>query len=167
MTQITLQRADQEKDREFARRVHHEAYRDVVTRQFDAWDDEQQDRFFERGWDASWESSDREGERFHTADLKRAFYLIVSGTTPIGITRFDITPTRLFLSELQILPHHQNKGVGTAVIELLIQKAKESGIPLRLQVLHANNGARRLYERLGFVVVLGEGVTHVQMEWRR
>ena len=122
--------------------------------------------FFERGWDVSWGISDLEGELFYTAEFERAYYLIVSGTTPVGITRFDITATRLFLSELQILPHHQNKGVGTAVIELLIQKAKESGIPLRLQVLHANNGARRLYERLEFAVIPGEGVTHVHMEWR-
>ena len=33
------------------RLIHHAAYREVVERQFGPWDDEQQDRYFEAGWD--------------------------------------------------------------------------------------------------------------------
>ncbi len=35
------------RDTEFARLSHHEAYRDVVSRQFGAWDETLQDRLFE------------------------------------------------------------------------------------------------------------------------
>jgi hypothetical protein len=37
-------------DTEFARTVHHRAYRDVVERQFGAWDDAVQDKFFAGDW---------------------------------------------------------------------------------------------------------------------
>lgn len=37
-------------DTEFARTTHHAAYRDVVSRQFGAWDEALQDRLFEEKW---------------------------------------------------------------------------------------------------------------------
>ena len=40
-------------DTGFARLAHHEAYREVVVRQFGAWDETVQDRFFSTGWQAA------------------------------------------------------------------------------------------------------------------
>ena len=39
-------------DTDFARSVHHQAYRDVVVRQFGTWDESRQDEFFAADWSA-------------------------------------------------------------------------------------------------------------------
>jgi GNAT superfamily N-acetyltransferase len=55
------------------------------------------------------------------------------------------------LTQMYLLPSHQNRGIGTSLIRKLALEAKESGRPLRLRVLSVNP-ARRLYEREGFRV---------------
>ena len=45
MKKITKRRAEAT-DAEFARSVHHRAYRDVVIRQYGMWDEKAQDDFF-------------------------------------------------------------------------------------------------------------------------
>ena len=37
-------------DTEFARNAHHQAYHDVVVRQFGTWDEALQDKFFDGDW---------------------------------------------------------------------------------------------------------------------
>ncbi len=175
--EVTLKPAEQKKDREFARQVHHEAYRDVVTRQFGAWDIKQQDGFFEKEWDCPWgdlsEQVEKDGittdQINSTATVARTYNLILMDSAPVGVVVFEVSHTHLFLSELQILPQYQNQGVGSAVLKLLMQEAQNKARPLRLQVLRENSGARRLYERFGFQPVLSEhgNETHVVMEWQK
>jgi ribosomal protein S18 acetylase RimI-like enzyme len=55
------------------------------------------------------------------------------------------------LSQLFILPQHQNKGIGTSLVRTLALEARQGGMPLRLRVLKSNP-ALCLYERLGFRV---------------
>jgi ribosomal protein S18 acetylase RimI-like enzyme len=57
------------------------------------------------------------------------------------------------LHTLCISPEHQGNGIGTLITQGLIEKSKATGRDLVLDVMKANDGARRLYERLGFVVV--------------
>ena len=40
-------------DMDFARSVHHRAYRDVIERQYGPWDKETQDRLFDAAWSAA------------------------------------------------------------------------------------------------------------------
>jgi predicted GNAT family N-acyltransferase len=48
----------------------------------------------------------------------------------------------------------RGRGVGTMLLQYLIRYARESGYnTLRLDVIDTNAGARRLYERLGFVAL--------------
>lgn len=55
------------------------------------------------------------------------------------------------LDEIQIDPSYQNQGIGTEVIGQLIVRARARHLlPLRLRVLHVNQGACRLYQKLGF-----------------
>lgn len=65
------------------------------------------------------------------------------------------------LVQIQLAPELQGRGVGEALIRQLIAEAREAGASLSLNVLH-ENPARRLYERLGFVVV-GDGEHEYQM----
>jgi GNAT superfamily N-acetyltransferase len=69
----------------------------------------------------------------------------------IGALAVERYPTHIQLTQMYILPSHQNRGIGTSLIRGLALEAKESHKPLRLRVL-AVNPARRLYEREGFRV---------------
>jgi ribosomal protein S18 acetylase RimI-like enzyme len=72
----------------------------------------------------------------------------------------------IHMLDITVLPWAQGRGVGTAVVKALIEEARASGKRLRHMVFVLNEGARRLYERLGFVVFEEVGGTHLHMEWR-
>ena len=118
--------------------------RPYVEQMWDGWDDEVQENFFRRN--------------FIPANIR----VIVSGGRDIGLLHVEREPAALFLANLQILPEFQNRGIGTTVIHHVINEARESRLPLRLQVLKTNRPARRLYERLGFELTEAGG-THHQM----
>jgi ribosomal protein S18 acetylase RimI-like enzyme len=68
--------------------------------------------------------------------------------------------------DITVLPWAQGRGVGTALVRGLIEEARASGKRLRHMVFVLNEGARRLYERLGFVVFEEVGGAYLHMEWR-
>ena len=62
----------------------------------------------------------------------------------------------LVLVGLAVAPAHQRRGVAEELVRAAVAEARRRGArKLSLRVLAGNAGARRLYERLGFVV---EGV---------
>lgn len=77
-------------------------------------------------------------------------YVVKAGAEPVGRLRVVRTDRRLEIAGIQILPDHQRKGVGTAVITMLLQEARERVVPAVLQVSKTNPEAERLYTRLGF-----------------
>lgn len=79
--------------------------------------------------------------------------------TPVGALRVDAGGVPVRLLSIAITPSHQRRGLGTALLERVVQEA--AGAPVWLQVLKANP-ARALYERHGFVVT-GETSTHWRM----
>ena len=70
------------------------------------------------------------------------------------------------LLDIVVLPWAQRQGVGTALVRSLIEEARASGRRLRHVVFIENEGARRLYERLGFEVFEEVGGAYLHMEWR-
>jgi len=52
------------------------------------------------------------------------------------------------ISNIQILPERQSKGIGSLIILKIIRQVQRQEHPVTLQV----NPARRLYELLGFVI---------------
>jgi GNAT superfamily N-acetyltransferase len=72
---------------------------------------------------------------------------------PVGRLRIARTADYIELCGIQLLPPIQRHGIGTAIIEGLKAQAAAACIPLDLGVEKDNPGARRLYERLGFVQV--------------
>jgi putative acetyltransferase len=54
-----------------------------------------------------------------------------------------------WVDQLYILPDRQGCGIGSALLAI----AKESSAPLQLWTFQRNTGARRFYERQGFVAV--------------
>ncbi|HEX8071198.1 MAG TPA: GNAT family N-acetyltransferase [Pyrinomonadaceae bacterium] len=69
------------------------------------------------------------------------------------------------LVDIALLPAARGGGLGTRLIKDLIAEADSAARPVRLTVLKSNDGARRLYERLGFVVTADLGV-YWEMEHR-
>src|SRR5437870_10450364 len=112
----TLKRATNA-DRAFAERLHEECYRDVVTRQFGAWDSAVQSRFFEQKWQPE------------------HYSIIMFEDEAIGVLAVHDGPDHLLLSEIQICPSHQGRGIGSAIVVDLIERGRKQKISLRLQVL--------------------------------
>ncbi|MFF0476742.1 GNAT family N-acetyltransferase [Streptomyces sp. NPDC004284] len=55
----------------------------------------------------------------------------------------------LYLEHFYLAPEAQGRGLGTAVLRRLLDRADAEGVPVRLVVLQGS-AARRLYEREGF-----------------
>jgi ribosomal protein S18 acetylase RimI-like enzyme len=68
------------------------------------------------------------------------------------------------LVDIALLPEQRGSGIGTALIQELLDKAKGAGKAVSLHV-EKHNRARQLYERLGFDIIGDTGV-YFKMEWR-
>jgi ribosomal protein S18 acetylase RimI-like enzyme len=101
------------------------------------------------GWDEAWQA-----QRFRAHWRPEQFTIIERGGEHIGM--FALRETEdgrgLLLANVAIAPAHQSQGIGTAVIGAITAGARAQGRTVRLTVLKVNR-ARRLYERLGFVIV--------------
>ena len=115
-----------------------------VERVYGAWDDEAQER------------------RFHASTDPASHEIIELDGEPVGCEWVRRHPDCFELVRIYLMPVVQGRGIGTALVERLLAKARRAGLPARLRVLRANP-ARRLYERLGFVVTR-ETATHDYME---
>lgn len=91
-------------------------------------------------------------------------YVIELAGDRVGRLRVVRTADCLDLSGLQILPRFQSQGIGSAVIQTLMEEALTSGKILELGVMTSNQRARGLYERLGFREV-GTDNSEVRMRW--
>jgi ribosomal protein S18 acetylase RimI-like enzyme len=81
---------------------------------------------------------------------------------PVGRLYVDRGPTELRLMDIALLPQHRGQGIGGHLVRGLLDEAAAAGVPVSLHV-EAHNPARRLYERLGFVVV-EPGEVYLRME---
>ncbi|CAN7790870.1 GNAT family N-acetyltransferase [Caballeronia sp. LjRoot34] len=81
----------------------------------------------------------------------------------IGCVVLIDEPGALVLKTLYILPGHQNRGIGAALIQRIIKRAGASKKPIQLRVLRVNP-ARRFYERHGFAVTHSTAERHF-MAW--
>lgn len=69
---------------------------------------------------------------------------------PVGRLYIDDAPAGLHLIDISLMEAARGDGIGTAILEDLIEHAESAGRPMSLSVT-PDNPARRLYLRLGFV----------------
>lgn len=81
-----------------------------------------------------------------------------------GVLRVLPGDSDVELENIRVAPAYQRQGIGTRLISEVLRDAHARGLPVTLRVLKVNP-ARRLYERLGFVVV-SETEAHYRMEAR-
>jgi GNAT superfamily N-acetyltransferase len=59
----------------------------------------------------------------------------------------------LYLDDLYVKPEHRGKGIGTALLDKIFEKAKsENCRRLRWQVLNWNTPAIKMYEKAGAII---------------
>ena len=81
--------------------------------------------------------------------------IIMVRAEPVGILTVRELENHVQLDQLFVLPEYQRSGIGTQLVGAIVQRAKQLGVPVRLRVLRVNP-AKRLYERLGFLVTSEE-----------
>jgi ribosomal protein S18 acetylase RimI-like enzyme len=107
-------------------------------------------------WDEEWQR-DYFDQHFHPDGCR----IVTCDGQDVGLVSTVEGEDEVVLSTLEVLPEVQRRGIGTFVLQSVQQEAFALGKAVTLQVLRVNP-ARRLYERLGFVVV-GETEKHFSM----
>lgn len=140
----SARRPANESDRDAARRIHHDAYRAVVERQFGPWDEVTQDQFFADDWKGA------------------AFDVLLIDGVPVGYLSVEHRAVDVHVREIVLTPAVQGRGIGTEILREIIEQAEGRDVPVRLATFHQNR-ASALFQRLGFQVV-GRTNTHVIFE---
>ena len=143
MSSLTLRKASPS-DSEFAYRAKRAAFKEYVEKAGD-WDEDEQRQLHER--------------RFGAHD----FRVINSDGTDIGIMAMAVAPDCIKVHQLFLLPEHQGKSIGRRCMSLILEEARQLGLPVRLRVMKVNPRAMAFYERLGFTRT-GETDMHDVME---
>jgi ribosomal protein S18 acetylase RimI-like enzyme len=123
-------RPAQSADLVFCRRVTHETMSRIVEQLF-GWDEAHQIEKFARQWNV---------------DEVR---LITVGDEDAGWLQTAAVGDAVFLKQIYLDRPFQRQGIGTRVMQIVMEEARREGKAVTLGVVKINP-ARRLYERLGF-----------------
>jgi GNAT superfamily N-acetyltransferase len=121
-----------EADYDFLYALHTVTMKEYVTAIW-GWDEAAQQRMFR--------------ERFDPA----ARQIVVVEGQDAGDLEVEWREDSAFIARIALAPGVQHRGIGTAILKDILAEAKSRGLPVTLHALRPNP-ARRLYERLGFVV---------------
>jgi ribosomal protein S18 acetylase RimI-like enzyme len=89
--------------------------------------------------------------------------LVYLGDQMVGLFKCYRNGSEWHLVQVQIAPQWQGKGLGERLIRGLLQRAAQENCSVVLDVL-VGNPAKRLYDRLGFVVEHENAMEH-HMRW--
>jgi GNAT superfamily N-acetyltransferase len=147
-------------DREFLRRVYASTRADELA--LTGWSAEACADFVAMQFDAQ-EAHYR--QHFPLADLGVIEVRAEGAELPVGRLWVDRRVASVHVLDIALLDGVRGQGLGTACLRQLMGEAAARAVPLTIKV-ERFNPARRLYDRLGFVVEDGEHGMHVQMAWR-
>jgi ribosomal protein S18 acetylase RimI-like enzyme len=102
----------------------------------------------ERAW--GWDEA-QQAQTFRAEFAAAATEIVLLDGQPIGSLRVDDHGDHLFLDFIALLPEYRRQGLGTRLLQPLLERGRAAAVPVRLHVL-AVNPACALYERLGFRV---------------
>lgn len=138
-------RAARPEDYDFLFTLHEATMREYIERVW-GWDDKEQARILR--------------SRLHP----EGWHIIQSQNQDIGLLVVDEEAGSIRLAEIELMPTWQGRGIGSSIVRWLIEESAAAGKPLTLRVLHVNERAQTLYERLGFRP-FKEIETHVYLRW--
>jgi ribosomal protein S18 acetylase RimI-like enzyme len=119
-------------DREFLFALHRATMRDYLDATF-GWEDRAQQALFDESF------------------TPRKCQIIRVDGEDAGVLVLETGDAEISLELIEIDPRFQGRGVGTSVVESVLEEGAETNKPVALRVLRVNSAARSLYERLGFV----------------
>lgn len=99
------------------------------------------------------------GRHFPLADHT----IIAIEDEPVGRTLVNRSREEIRLVDIAILAEHRNAGLGSTLIQELLDESVATGRPVRLHVFKPSR-AVGLYERMGFRRT-GDEQTHLALEW--
>jgi len=114
------------------------------------WTDEQKAMFVRHQFDAQ---STHWRENYHDT----SFDVIERDGVPIGRLYVARWRDEIRVVDIALMPEHRGGGLGAALFHELFDEADRTGRPVTIHV-EIFNPARRLYERLGFVLKEEKGV---------
>lgn len=121
------------------------------------WSEEMQQAFLDHQFQAQ--------HNHYQGHYPTAAWLVVeAGGEPIGRLYLDDREGDLHLIDISLVPGRRGGGIGTAIMEDLLDWARTRGKTMTLYV-EPPNPARRLYERFGFATE-GEAGVYEMMVWR-
>lgn len=82
------------------------------------------------------------------------YHMVRRGSETIGFFAVRAEADHLYVQTIQLVPAARGDGIGTRLMHHIHRLAIDAGCrAVRLRVLHANAGARRLYDRLGYTMI--------------
>jgi GNAT superfamily N-acetyltransferase len=90
-------------------------------------------------------------------------FVVVIGDEPTGRLWMDESGEQLVVVDIAIAREYQGRGIGTEVLQHIIEKAEAANKSVRLTMDRMNARAFELYRRLGFEVCGGDGV-NIEMQ---
>ncbi len=90
--------------------------------------------------------------KFRASFSSECTQIIQLGNQDIGMLKVEQRDKYVYLGDIQIKREFQCQGIGSQIINDLIQHAQSRALPIRLRVLKGNP-AIKLYQRLGFYIV--------------
>jgi ribosomal protein S18 acetylase RimI-like enzyme len=121
------------------------------------WDDVQKETFLRMQFDLQ--------HRYYQETFPTASYAIILWHgQPAGRLYVDRRPGEIALIDIALLPELRGHGIGSHLMQSVLNEAKSAGKPVRIHVEKFNR-ALELYKRLGFQTIGDIGV-YYHMEWR-
>ncbi|MEN8167589.1 MAG: GNAT family N-acetyltransferase [Pseudomonadota bacterium] len=76
--------------------------------------------------------------------------MIMAGDEPVGYSQVEDQGENLFIRMLLLLPEYQHRGLGTRLLNQVIELARARSSGVRLEVFKLNEKAKAFYEYHGF-----------------
>ena len=101
--------------------------------------------------DKTWGWNEEFQRKYHEKHFNiKNLQIIEVEDRPIGSIKIIGIGNHLFISEIYIMQKYQSKKIGSTIIMNIIEDSKSKKKTIKLNVLKANEGAKELYESLGF-----------------
>jgi len=99
------------------------------------------------GWDEEYQRKDFDSD---FSNLEQFQIIEISGKISGFVQIYEHNDT-VDLIEIHLIPEMQGKGIGSHIINSILEKAKSESKIVRLGCFKENHGAKKLYLNLGFV----------------
>jgi len=111
------------------------------------------------GWDEEYQIRD-----FESDFILENFKIITVEGVDIGFVQTTEEPLNINIIEIHIIPEYQGYGIGSSIINHILEEASKKRKTVRIGCFIDNSRAKKLYQKLGFKVVNITN-THYEMEY--